>query len=141
VPRSARPRFSRTRSPCACADTQHWTANRHRPRHARGNLQQRDRAVPAPGQLRSRHRRSQARAKDPRASQLSNDDIQVTCPDVDHLARGLARAHATVDSVRLLGVDHVLKQDSSRTTAYYTKPLPFSSQLRAALRAFVSANL
>jgi uncharacterized protein len=43
--------------------------------------------------------------------------------------------------VHLVGVDHVLKEDSSRTSANYTKPLPFSSRLRAALRAFVSASL
>ena len=71
----------------------------------------------------------------------SNDDFQVSCADVDHLAAGLARAHANVNFVHLVGVDHVLKEDSSRTSAYYTKPLPFSSQLRAALRGFAAANL
>ena len=71
----------------------------------------------------------------------SNDDFQVSCADVDHLAGGLARAHAIVDFVHLVGVDHVLKEDSSRTSADYTQPLPFSSQLRAALRAFASAHL
>jgi len=81
---------------------------------------------------------------DPRLPVLvscSNDDIQVSCAEVDHLVAGLTAAHATVDFVHLVGVDHVLKQDPSQTSAGYTKPLPFSPQLRAALRAFVTKNL
>jgi len=65
----------------------------------------------------------------------------VSCAEVDHLVAGLTAAHATVDFVHLVGVDHVLKQDPSQTSAGYTKPLPFSPQLRAALRAFVTKNL
>ena len=71
----------------------------------------------------------------------SNADYQVSCADVDHLAAGLAQARAKLNFVHLDGVDHVLKQDSSRTSAPYTKPLPFSTQLRTALRAFIATNL
>ena len=71
----------------------------------------------------------------------SNDDIQVSCAQVDHLVAGLARARAATDFVHLTGVDHVLKQDASRTEAGYTEPLPFSPQLQAALRTFVERHL
>jgi pimeloyl-ACP methyl ester carboxylesterase len=66
----------------------------------------------------------------------SDADIQVSCANVDHLAAGLARAHANVDYVHLRGVDHILKEDNSRAAGSYTKALPFSRQLRAALRTF-----
>jgi len=66
----------------------------------------------------------------------SDADIQVSCADVDHLAVGLARAAADTDQARLTGVDHVLKEDSSATAAYYGKPLPFSSQLEGAVLDF-----
>jgi uncharacterized protein len=66
----------------------------------------------------------------------SDADIQVSCADVDHLAGGLDRAAAAVDRVRLTGIDHVLKEDPSRTAANYTRPLPFSTQLQGAVRAF-----
>jgi len=71
----------------------------------------------------------------------SNDDIQVSCGEVDHLVGGLTTAHASVDFVHLVGVDHVLKQDASQSSANYAKTLPFSAQLRAALRVFVRKNL
>ena len=67
----------------------------------------------------------------------SNADIHVTCGEVDHLLAGLTKAHTNTDSVRLKGVDHVLKQDPSRTADHYGAPLPFSSQLQNALRKFV----
>lgn len=70
----------------------------------------------------------------------SNDDIEVTCGEVDHLTAGLTRARASVDFVHLYGVDHVLKEDQSRGAANYGAPLPFSTQLRTALRAFVNEN-
>jgi dienelactone hydrolase len=68
----------------------------------------------------------------------SDADIQVSCTDVDHLATGLDRAGAAVDRVRLAGVDHVLKEDASGTAAGYGQPLPFSSQLQSAVRAFAA---
>lgn len=71
----------------------------------------------------------------------SNDDIQVSCAQVDHLVAGLASARAATDFVHLRGVDHVLKQDSSRTAVGYSEPLPFSPQLEAALRTFVESSL
>lgn len=71
----------------------------------------------------------------------SNADIQVTCAEVGHLRAWLAGAEAAVDFVPLIGVDHVLKQDSSGSRDNYTKPLPFSPQLRQALRTFVQQNL
>ncbi len=70
----------------------------------------------------------------------SNDDIQVTCDEVDRVASGLS-SDSHLDFVHLLGVDHVLKVDSSRTGNFYTKKLPFSSQLRAALKVFVKKYL
>jgi uncharacterized protein len=68
----------------------------------------------------------------------SDADIQVSCADVDHLAAGLGRAPAAVDRVRLTGVDHILKEDASRSAANYTRPLPFSTQLQGAVRAFAA---
>ena len=70
----------------------------------------------------------------------SNDDIQVTCDEVDRVAAGLS-SDGHLDFVHLIGVDHVLKVDSSRTGNYYTKTLPFSSQLKAALKVFVKIYL
>lgn len=71
----------------------------------------------------------------------STADIQVTCGEVARLVTGLGQAHASADLVKLTGVDHVLKQDDSRTAANYGKPLPFSGQLRQALRTFVQQHL
>jgi uncharacterized protein len=70
----------------------------------------------------------------------SNDDIQVTCDEVDRVAAGFS-SDRHLDFVHLLGVDHVLKADSSRTGNFYTKKLPFSSQLKAALKVFVKKDL
>ena len=70
----------------------------------------------------------------------SNDDIQVTCDEVDRIAAGLS-SDGHLDFVHLRGVDHVLKVDSSRTGAYYTKNVPFSPQLKAALKRFVKKVL
>ena len=71
----------------------------------------------------------------------SDADVQVTCGEVQHVIAGLKRAHANTDLIALHGVDHVLKQDPSRSPSNYTAPLPFSSQLRGALRTFVNRNL
>jgi uncharacterized protein len=71
----------------------------------------------------------------------SNDDIQVTCDEVDRVAAGFATSQARLDFVHLTGVDHVLKVDSSLTGANYTKKLPFSPQLKTALKAFVAKSL
>ncbi|MEV0351822.1 alpha/beta hydrolase [Nonomuraea sp. NPDC050680] len=70
----------------------------------------------------------------------SDADIQVSCDDVEHLAAGLAKATAATDFIRLTGINHVLKEDPSRTAAHYTDPLPFSSQLKQALPAFARAS-
>jgi hypothetical protein len=66
----------------------------------------------------------------------SDADIQVSCHDVSHLVGGLRRSRADIDRIRLSGVDHVLKEDPSRTYAHYTDPLPFSTDLRRRLQAF-----
>ncbi len=71
----------------------------------------------------------------------SNADIQVTCSEVDNIAYGLGKAGALIDFVHLTGVDHVLKVDSSGTSAHYTDSLPFSPQLATALAGFVSKYL
>lgn len=71
----------------------------------------------------------------------SNSDLQVSCSDISPVRTGLAGARAATDFVLLSGVDHVLKQDPTGSSANYTKPLPFSPQLRQALRSFVHLNL
>jgi alpha-beta hydrolase superfamily lysophospholipase len=71
----------------------------------------------------------------------SDADIQVTCSEVDHLVGGLAHAPAATDFVHLTGVDHVLKQDPSGSGTNYAAALPFSPQLRNALRTFVDQDL
>jgi len=70
----------------------------------------------------------------------SNDDIQVTCGEVSRVARGFS-ASAHLDFVRLVGVDHVLKVDDSLSGSNYTKDLPFSPQLKAAMKVFVATYL
>jgi pimeloyl-ACP methyl ester carboxylesterase len=80
------------------------------------------------------------KARTPVLLSCSDADIQVSCDDAEHLAAGLAKAPAATDFVRLTGVNHVLKEDPSRTAAHYTDPLPFSSQLKQALRAFVQVS-
>jgi uncharacterized protein len=66
----------------------------------------------------------------------SNDDIQVTCKEVDHMFNGFIKSKATLDFVYLKGVDHVLKVDSSKTGNDYTKNLPFSPYLEKYLAKF-----
>lgn len=81
---------------------------------------------------------SQLPAQLPVVLTCSDSDVQVSCAEVDHLAAGLT--HADTDFVHLKGVDHVLKEDPSGSIANYAKPLPFSTQLRARLHAFLSAH-
>jgi hypothetical protein len=71
----------------------------------------------------------------------SEADIQVSCSQSDHIVKGLSRAGADTDYVHLKGIDHVLKVDASGTSANYTKDLPFSPVLKAAIQKFVSRNL
>jgi uncharacterized protein len=71
----------------------------------------------------------------------SDADTQITCEDTDHLVSGLTTAGTKTDYVHLTGVNHVLKEDDSKTAAGYTKPRPFSNQLTTALAAFVKENL
>ncbi|MEE2853594.1 MAG: alpha/beta hydrolase [Actinomycetota bacterium] len=83
-------------------------------------------------------------AKLPRAMPVlvtcSDADLQITCQDVDSLVSGLTSAGTKTDYVHLTGVDHVLKEDASRTPANYTKALPFSTQLVGALASFLNEN-
>jgi uncharacterized protein len=80
-------------------------------------------------------------AQTPVILSCSTADIQVSCPQVERVADGLKKAGAVAQFVHLTGVDHVLKVDDSRTGANYTKKLPFSPVLRAALKTFVTNNL
>jgi hypothetical protein len=66
----------------------------------------------------------------------SNDDIQVSCKQVDHMFDGFIKSKATLDFVYLTGVDHVLKVDASKTGNDYTKNLPFSHYLKQQLAQF-----
>jgi len=71
----------------------------------------------------------------------SNADGAIGCALVDHLAAGLTQDSARLDFVHLDGVDHFLKQDITQNTADYNESLPFSAQLRAALKTFLASNL
>ena len=71
----------------------------------------------------------------------SNADGTISCAQEGHLAAGLRQAPARLDYVHLNGVDHFLKEDITGISADYNEPLPFSAQLRAALKAFLASNL
>ena len=71
----------------------------------------------------------------------SNADGAIGCALVDHLAAGLTQDSARLDFVHLDGVDHFLKEDITQNTADYNESLPFSAQLRAALKTFLASNL
>jgi dienelactone hydrolase len=71
----------------------------------------------------------------------SNADGYFGCAEVDHLAAGLTKASARLNYVHLNGVDHFLKEDISRSPAAFNQPLPFSAQLRTALKTFLASNL
>ena len=71
----------------------------------------------------------------------SNADNYFGCAEVDHLATGLTKASAKLDYVHLNGIDHFLKEDISKNPADFNESLPFSAQLRAALKTFLSSNL
>ena len=71
----------------------------------------------------------------------SNADNYFGCAEVDHLAAGLTKASARLDYVHLNGVDHFLKEDISKNPANFNQLLPFSTQLRAALKTFLASNL
>jgi hypothetical protein len=71
----------------------------------------------------------------------SNADGYFGCGQVDHLAAGLPKAPAKLDYVHLNGVDHVLKEDITKSPAAFNQPLPFSAQLRSALKTFLANNL
>jgi hypothetical protein len=66
----------------------------------------------------------------------SNDDIQVTCQEVDHMFDGFIKSKVTLDFIYLKGVDHVLKVDASKTGTNYTKNLAFSPYLKQQLAQF-----
>jgi uncharacterized protein len=71
----------------------------------------------------------------------SNADGYFGCAQVDHLAAGLSKAPARLDYVHLNGVDHFLKEDITKSPAAFNQSLPFSAQLRAALKTFLASNL
>ena len=85
-----------------------------------------------------------ARVLSPTTSVLvtcSNADTQITCGEVDRIVSGLSAAGDHYDFVHLTNVDHVLKVDPTGSPTNYTKNLPFSPVLKAALKAFVKKNL
>jgi acetyl esterase/lipase len=67
----------------------------------------------------------------------STNDVQVLCPDVDHLDAGLKQGKATVDYVQLHGMDHGLKADTSPASANDTANLPMAPALAAAIAQFL----
>ena len=71
----------------------------------------------------------------------SNADGYFGCAEVGHLAAGLSKAPARLDFVHLDGVDHFLKEDITKNPAAFNQSLPFSAQLRAALKTFLASNL
>jgi pimeloyl-ACP methyl ester carboxylesterase len=71
----------------------------------------------------------------------SNADTQVSCAEVGRIVSGLSSAGDDYDFVHLTNVDHVLKVDPTGSPANYTKNLPFSPVLKAALKLFVQKNL
>jgi uncharacterized protein len=71
----------------------------------------------------------------------SNADGYFGCAEVNRIAAGLSKASARLDYVHLNGVDHVLKEDITKSPAAFKQPLPFSAQLRAAVKAFLASNL
>ena len=71
----------------------------------------------------------------------SNADGAIGSALEDHLAAGLTRTSAGLDYVHLNGVSHFLKEDITQNTADYNESLPFSAQLRAALKTFLAGNL
>jgi alpha-beta hydrolase superfamily lysophospholipase len=71
----------------------------------------------------------------------SNDDIQVSCDEVERVAKGFAPSTSHLDFVHLKGVDHVLKVDTSLTGTNYAKDLPFSPRLKSDLHTFVAKYL
>ena len=71
----------------------------------------------------------------------SNTDSTVGCAQEDHLANGLTQASARLDYVHLDGVDHFLKEDIAGVDPTNNQALPFSAQLRAALKTFLASNL
>jgi hypothetical protein len=71
----------------------------------------------------------------------SNADGYFGCAEVNRVAAGLSKASARLDYVHLNGVDHVLKEDITQSPATFGQPLPFSAQLRAALKTFLASNL
>ena len=71
----------------------------------------------------------------------SNANVYLGCGEIDHLAAGLTKAWARLDFVHLDGVDHILKEDITKDPATFSQSLPFSAQLRAALKTFLASNL
>jgi uncharacterized protein len=71
----------------------------------------------------------------------SNADASVGCTQEDHLAAGLAQSSARLDYVHLDGVDHFLKEDIAGIDPTNNQALPFSAQLRTALKTFLASNL
>jgi alpha-beta hydrolase superfamily lysophospholipase len=71
----------------------------------------------------------------------SNADGTISCAQEDHLATGLRQAAMRLDYIHLDGVDHFLKEDITGSAADYNESLPFSAQLRIALKTFLAINL
>jgi len=65
----------------------------------------------------------------------SDSDAQSGCADITALADALA--HTALQLVRLVGVNHVLRDDASDSVANYSQKGPLSPQLTAALTVFI----
>jgi hypothetical protein len=65
----------------------------------------------------------------------SDSDAQSGCADITPLTDALA--HTALQLVKLIGVNHVLRDDASDSVANYAKPGPLSPQLTDALTVFV----
>jgi uncharacterized protein len=76
------------------------------------------------------------RASTPVLLTCSTNDAQISCADADHLAGGLRAAGVSLDLVRLTGMDHGLKADTSNDGANNTAALPMDPPLAAALARF-----
>lgn len=71
----------------------------------------------------------------------SDADTQVTCGEVGRIVSGFSLVSHPYDLVHMTNVDHVLKVDPTGSPVNYTKNLPFSPVLKAALKEFVDKYL
>lgn len=71
----------------------------------------------------------------------SNDDVVISCGEVNGLAIGLVKSDSYRDFVHLTNVDHILRVDTSLSGTDYSDALPFSGALKLRIREFVKIDL